>query len=158
MGNRGYYELQGLTLTSPSLQLAAQVLEDKGVGFGMVDSEKDTAVAKKLGKGGVGAQGGEGGLETRRAALVRARNSTLLFRMEKILTLEGSWPRVLASFIPYRDRCSSPRKRGTRPSYVFQITKPQDQVLGGRGVRELRWDWGGLGKRLFPPLPLQSPG
>jgi len=27
------------------------VLEDKGVGFGMVDSEKDAAVAKKLGKG-----------------------------------------------------------------------------------------------------------
>lgn len=53
MGNRGLYEFQGLTLTSPSLQLAAQVLEDKGVGFGMVDSEKDTAVAKKLGKGGV---------------------------------------------------------------------------------------------------------
>ncbi|KAB0394722.1 hypothetical protein E2I00_017345 [Balaenoptera physalus] len=31
------------------LELAAQVLEDKGVGFGMVDSEKDTVVAKKLG-------------------------------------------------------------------------------------------------------------
>ncbi|XDA70692.1 hypothetical protein R6Z07F_001071 [Ovis aries] len=31
------------------LELAAQVLEDKGVGFGMVDSEKDAAVAKKLG-------------------------------------------------------------------------------------------------------------
>lgn len=27
------------------------MLEDKGVGFGMVDSEKDAAVAKKLGKG-----------------------------------------------------------------------------------------------------------
>ncbi|KAF1533631.1 Calsequestrin-1, partial [Eudyptes sclateri] len=33
------------------LELAAQVLEDKGVGFGLVDSEKDAAVAKKLGKG-----------------------------------------------------------------------------------------------------------
>ncbi|NXQ86789.1 CASQ1 protein, partial [Nyctibius grandis] len=33
------------------LELAAQVLEDKGVGFGLVDSEKDVAVAKKLGKG-----------------------------------------------------------------------------------------------------------
>ncbi|XP_008567758.1 PREDICTED: calsequestrin-1, partial [Galeopterus variegatus] len=31
------------------LELAAQVLEDKGVGFGLVDSEKDAAVAKKLG-------------------------------------------------------------------------------------------------------------
>ncbi|NP_988894.1 calsequestrin-1 precursor [Xenopus tropicalis] len=30
-------------------ELAAQVLEDKGVGFGLVDSEKDAAVAKKLG-------------------------------------------------------------------------------------------------------------
>lgn len=69
MGNRGLYEFQGLTLTSPSLQLAAQVLEDKGVGFGMVDSEKDTAVAKKLGKGGV---------EPGRAAWVWARSSNLL--------------------------------------------------------------------------------
>lgn len=41
--------------TTPSLQLAAQVLEDKGVGFGLVDSEKDAAVAKKLGKSGEGA-------------------------------------------------------------------------------------------------------
>lgn len=39
------------TLTLPP-QLAAQVLEDKGVGFGLVDSEKDAAVAKKLGKAG----------------------------------------------------------------------------------------------------------
>ncbi|XP_065510019.1 calsequestrin-1 [Caloenas nicobarica] len=31
------------------LELAAQVLEDKGVGFGLVDSEKDMALAKKLG-------------------------------------------------------------------------------------------------------------
>ncbi|XP_052651809.1 LOW QUALITY PROTEIN: calsequestrin-1 [Harpia harpyja] len=31
------------------LELAAQVLEDKGVGFGLVDSEKDATVAKKLG-------------------------------------------------------------------------------------------------------------
>uniref|UniRef100_A0A670YNA1 Calsequestrin n=3 Tax=Pseudonaja textilis TaxID=8673 RepID=A0A670YNA1_PSETE len=31
------------------LELAAQVLEDKGVGFGLVDAEKDAAVAKKLG-------------------------------------------------------------------------------------------------------------
>ncbi|KAG8449970.1 hypothetical protein GDO86_016596 [Hymenochirus boettgeri] len=31
------------------LELAAQVLEDKGVGFGLVDSEEDAAVAKKLG-------------------------------------------------------------------------------------------------------------
>uniref|UniRef100_A0A8C3XS16 Calsequestrin n=1 Tax=Chelydra serpentina TaxID=8475 RepID=A0A8C3XS16_CHESE len=31
------------------LELAAQVLEEKGVGFGLVDSEKDAAVAKKLG-------------------------------------------------------------------------------------------------------------
>ncbi|KYO29601.1 hypothetical protein Y1Q_0020750 [Alligator mississippiensis] len=31
------------------MKLAAQVLEDKGVGFGLVDSEKDAAVAKKLG-------------------------------------------------------------------------------------------------------------
>lgn len=44
------------------MQLAAQVLEDKGVGFGMVDSEKDATVAKKLGKGELGTQGGEGGL------------------------------------------------------------------------------------------------
>lgn len=32
------------------LQLAAQVLEEKDIGFGMVDSEKDAKVAKKLGK------------------------------------------------------------------------------------------------------------
>lgn len=32
------------------LQLAAQVLEDKGIGFGMVDSKKDAKLAKKLGK------------------------------------------------------------------------------------------------------------
>ncbi|XP_050785968.1 calsequestrin-1 [Gopherus flavomarginatus] len=31
------------------LELAAQVLEEKGVGFGLVDSEKDAVVAKKLG-------------------------------------------------------------------------------------------------------------
>ncbi|XP_058016836.1 calsequestrin-1 [Ahaetulla prasina] len=31
------------------LELAAQVLEDKGIGFGLVDAEKDAAVAKKLG-------------------------------------------------------------------------------------------------------------
>lgn len=46
---------------SPCLQLAAQVLEDKGVGFGLVDSEKDAAVAKKLGKGRVGDRRGGGG-------------------------------------------------------------------------------------------------
>uniref|UniRef100_A0A452SZ42 Calsequestrin n=1 Tax=Ursus maritimus TaxID=29073 RepID=A0A452SZ42_URSMA len=38
------FEMEELTL-----ELAAQVLEDKGVGFGLVDSEKDAAVAKKLG-------------------------------------------------------------------------------------------------------------
>ncbi|XP_074837239.1 calsequestrin-1 [Carettochelys insculpta] len=38
------FELEELTL-----ELAAQVLEEKGVGFGLVDSEKDAAVAKKLG-------------------------------------------------------------------------------------------------------------
>lgn len=32
------------------LQLAAQVMEEKEIGFGMVDSHKDTKVAKKLGK------------------------------------------------------------------------------------------------------------
>lgn len=32
-----------------SSQLAAQVLEEKGIGFGLVDAEKDAAVAKKLG-------------------------------------------------------------------------------------------------------------
>lgn len=31
-------------------QLAAQVLEDKDIGFGLVDSHKDAKVAKKLGK------------------------------------------------------------------------------------------------------------
>ncbi|NXI43193.1 CASQ1 protein, partial [Galbula dea] len=31
------------------LELAAQVLEDKGVGFGLLDAEKDAAVARKLG-------------------------------------------------------------------------------------------------------------
>lgn len=30
-------------------QLTAQVLEDKDIGFGMVDSQKDAKVAKKLG-------------------------------------------------------------------------------------------------------------
>lgn len=34
------------------LELAAQVLEDKGVGFGLVDSEHDAAVAKKTRTGG----------------------------------------------------------------------------------------------------------
>ena len=38
----------------PPIQLAAQVLEDKGVGFGLVDVEKDAATAQKLGKGSVG--------------------------------------------------------------------------------------------------------
>lgn len=32
------------------LQMAAQVLQEKDIGFGMVDSEKDAKVAKKLGK------------------------------------------------------------------------------------------------------------
>ncbi|NXK16339.1 CASQ1 protein, partial [Arenaria interpres] len=48
-GDRGalrHHEMEELVL-----ELAAQVLEDKGVGFGLVDSEKDAAVAKKLGKG-----------------------------------------------------------------------------------------------------------
>lgn len=31
-------------------QLAAQVLEDKAIGFGLVDSHKDAKVANKLGK------------------------------------------------------------------------------------------------------------
>uniref|UniRef100_A0A8C2YCV3 Calsequestrin n=1 Tax=Coturnix japonica TaxID=93934 RepID=A0A8C2YCV3_COTJA len=34
------------------LELAAQVLEDKGVGFGLVDAEKEADTAQKLGKGG----------------------------------------------------------------------------------------------------------
>ncbi|GAB0201129.1 calsequestrin-1 [Grus japonensis] len=41
---RRHHEMEELVL-----ELAAQVLEDKGVGFGLVDSEKDAAVAKKLG-------------------------------------------------------------------------------------------------------------
>ena len=32
------------------LQLVAQVLEEKDIGFGMVDSHKDAKVAKKLGE------------------------------------------------------------------------------------------------------------
>lgn len=32
------------------LQMAAQVLQEKDIGFGMVDSEKDAKVAKKLGR------------------------------------------------------------------------------------------------------------
>lgn len=32
------------------LQLAAQVVEEKDIGFGMVDSHKDAKVAKKLGE------------------------------------------------------------------------------------------------------------
>lgn len=32
------------------LQLAAQVVEEKDIGFGMVDSNKDAKVAKKLGE------------------------------------------------------------------------------------------------------------
>ena len=45
----------------PPTQLAAQVLEDKGVGFGLVDVEKDAATAQKLGKGGGGDPYGAGG-------------------------------------------------------------------------------------------------
>lgn len=33
-----------------NVQLTAQVLENKDIGFGMVDSQKDAKVAKKLGK------------------------------------------------------------------------------------------------------------
>lgn len=32
-----------------NIQLTAQVLENKDIGFGMVDSQKDVKVAKKLG-------------------------------------------------------------------------------------------------------------
>lgn len=32
------------------LQLVAQVMEEKDIGFGMVDSHKDAKVAKKLGE------------------------------------------------------------------------------------------------------------
>lgn len=32
-----------------SIQLAAQVLEDRDIGFGLVDSRKDAKVARKLG-------------------------------------------------------------------------------------------------------------
>ena len=42
-----------LTLTRPfaNSQLTAQVLEDKDIGFGMVDAQKDAKVARKLGTG-----------------------------------------------------------------------------------------------------------
>ncbi|KAM9251958.1 LOW QUALITY PROTEIN: calsequestrin-1 [Cariama cristata] len=43
-GSQHHHEMEELVL-----ELAAQVLEDKGVGFGLVDSEKDAAVAKTLG-------------------------------------------------------------------------------------------------------------
>ncbi|OPJ85849.1 hypothetical protein AV530_017934 [Patagioenas fasciata monilis] len=46
-GDRGaqrHHDMEELVL-----ELAAQVLEDKGVGFGLVDSEKDAVLAKKLG-------------------------------------------------------------------------------------------------------------
>lgn len=36
-------------LTCVNVQLTAQVLENKDIGFGMVDSQKDAKVAKKLG-------------------------------------------------------------------------------------------------------------
>lgn len=32
------------------LQLVAQVMEEKDIGFGMVDSHKDAKIAKKLGE------------------------------------------------------------------------------------------------------------
>uniref|UniRef100_A0AAZ3PBC8 Calsequestrin n=1 Tax=Oncorhynchus tshawytscha TaxID=74940 RepID=A0AAZ3PBC8_ONCTS len=38
-----------LQMTELVLELTAQVLEDKDIGFGMVDSQKDAKVAKKLG-------------------------------------------------------------------------------------------------------------
>ena len=40
-----------LTLIRPFAytQLTAQVLEDKDIGFGMVDAQKDAKVARKLG-------------------------------------------------------------------------------------------------------------
>ncbi|XP_054636572.1 calsequestrin-2-like isoform X2 [Dunckerocampus dactyliophorus] len=41
-------------MTELVLELSAQVLEDKDIGFGMVDSEKDAKVAKKLGLEEVG--------------------------------------------------------------------------------------------------------
>uniref|UniRef100_A0ACB8G6L6 Calsequestrin-1 n=1 Tax=Sphaerodactylus townsendi TaxID=933632 RepID=A0ACB8G6L6_9SAUR len=45
------FEMEELILEVKLSGLAAQVLEDKGVGFGLVDAEKDSAVAKKLGLG-----------------------------------------------------------------------------------------------------------
>ena len=36
-----------------SVKLVAQVLEEKDIGFGMVDAKKDAKVAKKLGKQGI---------------------------------------------------------------------------------------------------------
>lgn len=38
-----------LTFVCVNFQLTAQVLENKDIGFGMVDSQKDAKVAKKLG-------------------------------------------------------------------------------------------------------------
>lgn len=38
------------TFVCVNVQLTAQVLENKDIGFGMVDSQKDAKVAKKLGK------------------------------------------------------------------------------------------------------------
>lgn len=38
-----------MTLVGVNTQLTAQVLENKDIGFGMVDSQKDAKVAKKLG-------------------------------------------------------------------------------------------------------------
>lgn len=47
--SRPFLILVYLTFSQCSFQLAAQVLEEKDIGFGMVDSHKDAKVAKKLG-------------------------------------------------------------------------------------------------------------
>ncbi|XP_035426670.1 calsequestrin-1 [Cygnus atratus] len=51
------------------LELAAQVLEDKGVGFGLVDAQKEAAVAKKLG--------------------LTEENSIYIFKEDKVIEYDG---------------------------------------------------------------------
>ncbi|TNN04277.1 hypothetical protein fugu_001306 [Takifugu bimaculatus] len=56
-------------MTEMVLELAAQVMEEKDIGFGMVDSQKDSKVAKKLG--------------------LQEEGSTYVFKEDRVVEFDG---------------------------------------------------------------------
>ena len=112
--------------------MAAQVLEDKGVGFGMVDSEKDAAVAKKLGKG--------------------RRSRKRKVASEERLKFAGVWLGVPGSPLFLTENHAQISERG---GTGLLCTHPKNRATCWRkgGIREHKCGWRSLRKLLFQPLP-----